>query len=344
MAIFYNESKINGWNFDNNNITKVYRNNAVVYQKITTGDTPTPPVPPTPSQNYLTFVAKENGTFQFTNSVDYSVNNGSTWTTLAANTATPTITSGNKILWKATLTPSSSGIGRFSSTGQFDVEGNEMSLLYGDNFVGEDDLTGKNNAFFGLFSGCTNVVSAENLSLPATTLAQSCYYYMFYGCTNLTTAPELPATTLASSCYNSMFYDCTSLTTAPVLSATTLAQTCYSNMFRGCTNLTTAPELPATTLAQYCYSNMFRDCTSLTTAPVLSATRLALQCYRSMFSGCTNLNYIKCLATDISASNCTTTWVSNVAATGTFVKAASMTGWPTGPSGIPSNWTVVDDV
>ena len=34
---------------------------------------------------------------------------------------------------------------------------------------------------------------------------------MFYGCTGLTTAPELPATTLAQGCYANMFYDCTSL-------------------------------------------------------------------------------------------------------------------------------------
>ena len=34
---------------------------------------------------------------------------------------------------------------------------------------------------------------------------------MFEGCTSLTTAPELPATTLADSCYSYMFYNCTNL-------------------------------------------------------------------------------------------------------------------------------------
>ena len=34
---------------------------------------------------------------------------------------------------------------------------------------------------------------------------------MFSGCTSLTTAPELPATTLATSCYAYMFDDCSSL-------------------------------------------------------------------------------------------------------------------------------------
>lgn len=86
---------------------------------------------------------------------------------------------------------------------------------------------------------------------------------MFYGCTSLTTAPELPATTLANYCYQSMFATCTSLTTAPALPATTLADSCYWSMFYNCANLTTAPALPATTLANYCYNSMFDGCKSL---------------------------------------------------------------------------------
>ncbi len=85
-------------------------------------------------------------------------------------------------------------------------------------------------------------------------------YYMFNGCTSLTTAPELPATTLAIECYYGMFSGCTSLTAAPELPATTLASYCYASMFSGCTSLTTAPELPATTLASYCYARMFTNC------------------------------------------------------------------------------------
>ena len=113
-------------------------------------------------------------------------------------------------------------------------------------------------------------------------------------------------------------------------------------MFYGCTNLTTAPELPATTLAGYCYDGMFRDCTSLTTAPELPATTLVDYCYQYMFYGCTSLNYIKCLATDISATNCTLDWVNGVTSTGTFVKNANMSSWTTGVNGIPTNWTVQD--
>ena len=45
---------------------------------------------------------------------------------------------------------------------------------------------------------------------------------MFEGCTSLTSAPaSLPATTIAYSCYQSMFKGCTSLTTAPTLATPT---------------------------------------------------------------------------------------------------------------------------
>ena len=193
-----------------------------------------------------------------------------------------------------------------------------------------------------MFYNCTSLTTAP--ALPATTLADSCYYFMFEGCTSLTTAPALPATTLAGNCYNSMFSGCTSLTTAPTLPATTLANYCYNEMFNGCTSLTTAPSiLTATTLANHCYQAMFMGCTSLTTAPELPATTLVTCCYDHMFYGCTSLNYIKCLATNRDADACTSEWVSNVAATGTFVKAAGMSGWPTGANGIPQGWTIVDN-
>ena len=194
-----------------------------------------------------------------------------------------------------------------------------------------------------MFSGCTSLTTAPEL--PATSLAESCYYEMFRSCTSLTTAPELPATTLAKSCYRGLFIGCTGLTSVPsnYLPATTLADDCYLTMFYGCTSLTQAPELPATTLASLCYFGMFEGCTSLTTAPELPASTLAYACYESMFTNCTSLNYIKCLATDISASYCTSGWVEGVAPTGTFVKNPSMSSWTEGANGIPTGWTVIND-
>ncbi len=124
-----------------------------------------------------------------------------------------------------------------------------------------------------------------------------------------------------------------------VLPATTLATNCYAGMFLGCTALTRAPELPATTLASGCYQSMFNGCTALTVAPELPATTLASMCYTQMFYGCTNLNSVTCLATNISAENCTYNWLDGVAATGTFTAYDKNVGWTiNSESGIPSGW------
>ena len=146
------------------------------------------------------------------------------------------------------------------------------------------------NCYYSMFSGCKSLTSAPKL--PATTLALGCYSSMFSGCTSLTSAPTLSATELAICCYTGMFYDCTSLTSAPKLSATTLVEGCYEGMFIGCSNLQEAPELPATTLAKSCYREMFSRCTSLKSAPTLSATTLAESCYSGMFYDCTSLTSV----------------------------------------------------
>lgn len=322
-------------------------------------------------KQYLTFEAIEDSTFTFSISeagiVEYSLDGGQTWVSLSSGTNTPTVPAGSKIMFKSPRISIDDGIGRFNSTGKFNVSGNIMSMLYGDDFEGRVNLAGNTNAFAYLFNNCA-IVNASNLILPATTLADWCYSYMFKGCTSLVAAPALPATTLANSCYNSMFKGCTSLTTAPELPATTLANGCYLSMFNGCTSLvaapelpatnladmcyyymfegceslTTAPALPATTLTKHCYSDMFSGCTSLTTAPVLPATTLANYCYYNMFNGCSSLTQITMLATDISAEGCLSGWASGVASTGTFTKAASMTSLST--VYIPSGWTVVDYV
>lgn len=291
------------------------------------------------ANRYLTFVAKGNCTFTTPNSAYYSTDSGTTWSSIAANATTPTITAGNKIMWKASASTFNN---RFLSTGRFDVEGNIMSLIYGDNFVNQTSLNGQRDTFKNLFSGNTDVVDAENLVLPATALTIECYMNMFLGCTSLVSTPKLPATSLsgASSCYAGMFAGCSSLTKAPALPAATLAFSCYDMMFYNCTSLTAAPELPATTLAMQCYYGMFGGCTSLVSAPDLPALTLEELCYYRMFADCTSLNYVKCLATDISANLSTGGWLNNVPSSGLFIKNNSMSNWQRNASGIPAGWTI----
>ena len=62
---------------------------------------------------------------------------------------------------------------------------------------------------------------------------------MFMGCTALTAAPVLPATQLAEYCYYQMFSNCSNLAASPVLPATQLAEYCYCQMFTDCSKLAT---------------------------------------------------------------------------------------------------------
>lgn len=220
------------------------------------------------SQDYLTFVAEADNmsvslSYAGSNVFEYSVDSGSTWSNLADGQITSPVNSGETILFKAIrLRPSyDDGIGTLVPSENASVQGNVMSLVYYDDFVGQTEIFNQYQ-FLGLFYKGTHITSAENLVMPATTLTERCYRSMFKGCTSLTTAPVLPATTLVD------------------------------------------------------------------------------ECYFGMFNGCTSLNYIKCLATDISANGCTNLWVDGVAATGTFVKAASMSSWTTGRNGIPTGWTI----
>ncbi len=158
----------------------------------------------------------------------------------------------------------------------------------------------------------------------------------------------LPATTLATKCYMNMFRNCTSLTRAPQFRVEVTASNCCYNMFRQCSNLVDVSgiELPAQTLSEDCYRELFRQCTKLTTAPVLPARTLVKSCYRQMFSACSALTSVTCLATDISAEDCTNNWMGDVPNNQTvprtfYVASEEMKSiWSRSISGILSNWKV----
>ena len=272
---------------------------------------------------YLTFTADQSQTFKISTyqsytldeSIQYSLNGGA-WTKL--NVGTEITFGGDNGALR--LRGKSSG-GTASSAYQY------AFISFGDSKV---NVTCSGDI--------RTLVDYDNYVTVSTANAK--FSRLFKDCASLTTAPELPATTLADYCYSYMFYNCAGLTTAPELPATTLADYCYKTMFYNCNGLTTAPELPAITLAPYCYYAMFRGCDGLTTAPELPATTLAEGCYLWMFLDCKKLDNITMLATDISAPDCITDWVSGVASTGTFTKAAAMTSLTTGVSGIPEGWTV----
>ena len=328
---------------------------------------------PTPTNDYLTFDILSDGRIYwvttisgtgshepdyYKKTIQYSKDGGNTWTPITSSIFGPgdmsyiEVSTGDTLLVKGNnshYAEEELGEGFFFTSTQFtaasditpeatptlfNIKGNIMSLIGGDDF---DNILSLNDphTFDGLFGYNSGLIDASQLILPATTLTEGCYSDMFEDCTSLTTAPSLPATTLAEDCYSSMFYGCTSLTTAPSLPATTLAEDCYSSMFYGCTSLTTAPSLPATTLVSSCYQSMFSGCTSLVTAPEISATAVAdgadgscmtmfmsctslttapslhitdlsgsVGCYKQMFDGCTSLTTAPSLPATTLTSSC----------------------------------------
>ena len=199
------------------------------------------------SKDYLTFRVLTGGTIAwkalgtgYTKTIEYSKNGGE-WTSITAASTPPTISvnAGDTVRFRGNETTYAGSKNNYDGfeggTAYFDIEGNIMSLLYGDNFANNSALTNATYQFCSIFKK-TNVVSAENLILPATTLKNYCYRAMFSYAESLTKAPALPATTLAQGCYWYMFEKC-AITTAPVLPATTLVKECYGYMFTGCANL-----------------------------------------------------------------------------------------------------------
>ena len=254
---------------------------------------------------YVTFGASDEQTLQMTqevSSLEYSVAgvNDGKWTVLGTNSVTFGGSHGSVRLRGKSAVGTNLAQITFGNNTPVACSGDIRTLVDYENYD-TADMSDAN--FIYLFKGCTQLTTPPDL--PSMQLRISCYYGMFQDCTSLTYAPALPATELTESCYRNMFYGCSSLTEGPVLPATTLAESCYSSMFNSCTGLTSVPDLPATTLARSCYYRMFDNCTALTAAQdVLPAKALAPTCYFGMFKDCTSLIEAPYLPATTLAENC----------------------------------------
>ena len=229
------------YNWLSNNTATFYKNpNATWDQTISRGSSTVPDnwtITDIPTANYLKFTTvDDNGsTYAFSNAgLEYSIDGGE-WTTLAANTDTPNVPNGSNIRFIGNLTPNGSeGIGRFSSSGKFDAEGELITLLYGEYYVGQ---TGKfaNYMFRQMFT-LTKIVNAYNLVIPynSGSYNYSCYY-MFNACSELAVAPkELKGDTYVSNySFYQMFGNCTKLTKTPIIWYTFPAYDAMNRMFVG---------------------------------------------------------------------------------------------------------------
>lgn len=241
-------------------------------------------------------------------------------------------------------------------TGQFALDAEEVACIKGSrsNYknAGTDEWeTPSNKPIFEASKKCYISGNIMSLVADAEHLSESAFQGAFSkGSNNQVTYIDinpdfpliLPVKTLANKCYMQMFRNCTSLQCAPQFRVEGTAYRCCYNMFRQCTNLTdiSGIELPAMELSQDCYRELLRQCSNLKTSPVLPAKTLVQECYRQMFSA-SGITTIVCLATNISATNCLSEWVSGLPGKGTFYKAPGV-NYPRNNNGIPSGWTVVE--
>lgn len=177
-------------------------------------------------------------------SLQYSINEGSNWYDILPNSTT---SSSKKILFRGKATGNKtlwSSLGYATpwvidcASANINIYGNINTLLDDDYGSWNLPTTLDNYTFYYIFYQARKIINAENLVLPATTLANYSYGNMFGSCSYLLNAPKLPATTLSDNCYNSMFNGCSKLTTTvPELPATTLKSNCYAYMFKNCSDI-----------------------------------------------------------------------------------------------------------
>lgn len=169
---------------------------------------------------------------------------------------------------------------KISGTGNLVAEGNVASLLSGtsvSNLVASSNITPPTYAFTNLFNGCTALTSVEHVRLPFKTASSNCYYYMFFGCTNISgETAAMNATQMGSnSCYY-MYYNCRGITAAAIL-ATTMSSNCFTRMFQNCSSLASifyaANSAPSTTYNSYWVSGVSSSGTFSTSGTWTAGTR-----------------------------------------------------------------------
>ena len=167
--------------------------------------------------NSGTFFIQKSGTSAPSVTIYYS-SDKETWTkagTTSTSALNITLPANGTVYLAATASSyaNSSYSNRFKSYRNHDVGGNIASLLYGGEFWNKQTaLPSGSHTFHHFFYGDTNLQSASNLWLTATSARDYCYYGMFSGCTSLTSLPTngMSLTSMSPYCCMQMYYGCTS--------------------------------------------------------------------------------------------------------------------------------------
>ena len=144
---------------------------------------------------------------------------GNTWVDYTTGSSIA-LNTGDEVSFRAkydrTSGQSRNNVFLFEMTGKIEAWHNVMSLYRTNDFATYNTVV--SYAFDHLFWTCSSLVKAP--VLPATSLYDNCYSYMFLG-TSITKAPSLPATTLVYGCYTYMFSGCQSLNEVRIAATTT---------------------------------------------------------------------------------------------------------------------------
>lgn len=173
--------------------------------------------------------------------IEYSTDQGKTWTKTNNSSAkvtitTPAINHGKTVLLRGQGIRTNHGnatnvnaITNIRGSGKFNTRGCIMTLLSGITADETTELyTGTTYTFGILFSGSTNLTSAKDLILPPN-MTTYCYYKMFQGCTKLLYGPTIPTEVLPTYSCGYMYDGCTNLKYIKLLALDVSATNCMSN-------------------------------------------------------------------------------------------------------------------
>lgn len=263
---------------------------------------------------YLAFEALEDDLqVSITKSVTQYSLDRVTWIDLPAEEQTPPIAKGEKVWFRANITPdgTNTGIGTFSCTKNCNLEGTPMSLLYGDRAGDVLSLPSKAYCFAYLFAYNDKIIRVNNPMsfLPAMFFqATYCYYAMFTYNINLQNSVYLPCLRLSGYCYANMYNRCISLVEVfdfPEWKNTGSVNGACNSTFRECLYLKKQPYIPNNSYIDCSYmfygcismevsqeyihkfnEYMYYDCKSLKTAPKLyhKSGRYIRYCFTNNYS------------------------------------------------------------
>lgn len=255
-------------------------------------------------------------------SIEYSVDDGSSWSRVRPNDDWPhniSVQAGKTLKLRGALRAFLEYRNGFDAvdlyaTGESDISvnieyalaGSPMSLLTTNlNNAFNKNQTLPDSCFCGLFRSDYKLVKILNPKtfLPHETTSQYVYCDMFNDCKKLINAPYLPASQVKYGAYTRMFANCVSLIEVPMLSFSVVGTDGASEMFSNCTALKKV-SLNLSSSGSGGFGYMFYRCYSLIEASGQIVVTLASYCCQGMFGYCSSLVIAPELPSEDTFSGC----------------------------------------